>query len=80
MHVAIKNYKNNVKSLKELKELEFLRELELNKIKNAAKIKLNDLNQEISDILEDLEFELKHRALKKRHFKRQNSHEDEIKF
>ena len=55
VYVAIKNYMNAVKQLKELKELELLRQSEINQIENATKIKLNVLNNEIDDILEDLD-------------------------
>ena len=55
VYVAIKNYMNAVKQLKELKELELLRQSEINQIENATKIKLNVLNNEIHDILEDLD-------------------------
>ena len=56
-----------------------LREQKINEIKKGTKIKLNLLNDEMNDILEDLEFELKHGTLKNRYFKKLNSHEDEIK-
>ena len=57
-----------------------LREQKINEIKKGTKIKLNLLNDEMNDILEDLEFELKHGTLKNRYFKKLNSHEDEIKW
>ena len=57
-----------------------LREQKINEIKKGTKIKLNLLNDEMNDILDDLEFELKHGTLKNRYFKKLNSHEDEIKW
>ena len=39
-------------------------------MENATEIKLNILNNETGDILEDLEFELKHGTIKNRYFKR----------
>ena len=56
-----------------------LREQKINEIKKGTKIKLNLLNDEMNDILEDLEFELKRGTLKNRYFTKLNSHEDEIK-
>ena len=56
-----------------------LREQKINEIKKGTKIKLNLLNDEMNDILEDLEFEIKHGTLKNRYFKKLNNHEDEIK-
>ena len=50
--------------------MEWLREQEINEIKNGTKIKLNMLNDEIDDILKNLEFKLKHGTLKNRYFKK----------
>ena len=41
LYIVIKGYKNNAEQLKELRELEVLRELEINEIKEEAKIQLN---------------------------------------
>ena len=79
LYITIKNFDNNIKPLKELKELQLLREQKINEIKKGTKIKLNLLNDEMNDILEDLEFELKRGTLKNRYFTKLNSHEDEIK-
>ena len=46
IYIAIKDYKNNVKQLKQLRDLEVLRELEINKIKKEARIQLNELEIE----------------------------------
>ena len=46
VYIAIKDYKNNVKQLKELRDLELLRELEINEITEKAKIQLNELEIE----------------------------------
>ena len=46
VYTAIKDYKNNIKQLKQLRDLEVLRELEINKIKKEARIQLNELEIE----------------------------------
>ena len=46
VYIAIKDYKNNVKQIKELRDLEVLRELEINEIKEEARIQLNKLEIE----------------------------------
>ena len=79
VYIATKNYKNNVKQLKEWKKLELLREQKIKQIKNETKTKLNLLNYDTNDILKDLDFDLKRASLKNRFSKRQNSYESEIK-
>ena len=79
VYITIKNYKNNVKPLKELKELEFLRDQEINEIKRTTKIKLNLLNCHLNDILMYLEYELKYVSLRNIFFNRLNTYEAEIK-
>ena len=46
VYIAIKDYINNIKQLKELRDLEVLTELEINEIKEEAKIQLNELEIE----------------------------------
>ena len=46
VYIAIKDYKNNIKQLKQLRDLEVLKELEINKIKKEARIQLNELEIE----------------------------------
>ena len=55
-----------------------LRELEINEIKEEAKIQLYELAIEKNEVLHDLKFELEYGSLKNRYFKRSNSYEDEI--
>ena len=61
-HTMIKEFKDEVKSLKtilnEIKKLELLREQEINEIKNKIKSKLIMLDDEISNILEKLDVHL----------------------
>ena len=78
MYIAIKGYKNNVKQLKELRDLEALKELEINEIKEEAKIQLNELEIEENEVLDNLKFELEYGSEKNRYFKRSNSYEEEI--
>ena len=75
--IAIKDHENNVKQLKELRDLEVLIELEINEIKEEAKIQLNELEIEKNEVLVNLKFELEYGSLKNRCFKRSNSYEDE---
>ena len=56
MYVAVKGYKNNVKQLKELRDLEVLKELEINEMKEEAKIQLNELEIEENEVLDNLKF------------------------
>ena len=65
VYIAIKDYKNNVKQLTGLRDLEVLRELEMNEIKEEARIQLNK-------VLASLKFELKYRPLRNRHLTRSN--------
>ena len=46
VYIVIKDYKNNVKQLKELRDLEVLREFEINEIIEEARIQLNKLEIE----------------------------------
>ena len=43
IHRDYKDYKNNVKKLKEPRNLEVLREFEINEIKEKTKIELNEI-------------------------------------
>ena len=71
----LKDFKN---TLNKIKKLELLREREINELKNETKRKLNMLDDEISDILEDLDvnsttLELRCYFCKKTHnFKKEN--------
>ena len=49
----IEEFKNEFKNLKELKELKSVREKEINEMKNTTKRKLNLLDDEISNALEN---------------------------
>ena len=53
--------------------MQLLKQKETNEIKNATKIKLNMLKDEINYILQDLEFELKHGTVKNRYLKKLTS-------
>ena len=59
---TMKEFKNELKDLKnklnKIKELELLREQEINEIKNEAKKELSILDDEISDLLEELDVDL----------------------
>ena len=55
-----------------------LRELEINEIKEEAKIQLYELAIEKNEVLHNLKFEQEYGSLKNRYFKRSNSYEDEI--
>ena len=58
----MKEFKNALKNFKtilnKIKELELLREQEINEIKNEAKKELSILDDEISDLLEELDVDL----------------------
>ena len=69
MYIAVKGYKNNVKQLKELRDLEVLKELEINEIKEKAKIQLNELEIEENEEVDNLKFELEYGSEKNRYFK-----------
>ena len=80
VYIAIKNFKNNVKPLKELQRIRIAYRKIKNKTKyNTIKIKLNLLNYEINYILGNLELELKHGTHKNRFFKTLDIYEDKIK-
>ena len=49
----IEEFKDELKNLKELKELKSVREQEINEMKNTTKRKLNLLDDEISNALEN---------------------------
>ena len=51
--------------------------MEINEIKEEAKIQLNELEIEKNEVLVNLKFELEYGSLKNRCFKRSNSYEDE---
>ena len=55
-----------------------IRELEINEIKEEAKIQLYELAIEKNEVLHNLKFEQEYGSLKNRYFKRSNSYEDEI--
>ena len=46
VYITIKYYKNNIKQLIKLRDLEVLRELEINEIKEEARIQLHELEIE----------------------------------
>ena len=58
----IEEFKDELESLKnifnEIRELELLREQEINEIKNKTKRKLNMLDDEVNDMLENLDVDL----------------------
>ena len=55
-----------------------LRELEIKDKKGEAKIKLNELEIEKNELLDNLKFELEYGSENNRYWKRSNSYEDEI--
>ena len=59
LSTMIEEFKDELKDFKnilnKIKKLELLREQEINELKNETKRKLNMLDDEISDILEDLD-------------------------
>ena len=55
-----------------------LRKLEINEIKEEARIQLHELEIEKNDVLHNLKFKLKYGSLKNRYLKRSNSCDDEI--
>ena len=79
VYIVVKDYKNNVEHLKEQRDLEVLRELEINEIKEEAKIQLNELEIGKKEVLDNLKFELEYGSLRNRYINRSNSYEDEIK-
>ena len=52
-YMMIEEFKDELKNLKELKELKSVREQEINEMKNTTKRKLNLLDDEISNTLEN---------------------------
>ena len=52
-YMMIEEFKDELKNLRELKELKSVREQEINEMKNTTKRKLNLLDDEISNTLEN---------------------------